>query len=206
MIDLNSFINGFTEHGSLFSDKQPWEITNDIIRILQQIISELRDHPDYYIENDIAIHKTAVLEKNIVLKGPVIIKGNCFVAAHAYFREGVYLDNNVKIGPGCEIKSSFIFEDSAMAHFNYIGNSIIGNNVNFEAGAIAANHYNERVEKKISVNYNSEVIRTDTTKFGALVGDGSRIGANAVLSPGTILERNSIVRRLELIEQMKEKS
>jgi hypothetical protein len=43
--------------------------------------------------------------------------------------------------------------------------------------------------------------RTDVEKFGALVGDGSKIGANAVLSPGTILAPDTVVKRLELIEQ-----
>jgi acetyltransferase-like isoleucine patch superfamily enzyme len=35
-----------------------------------------------------------------------------------------------------------------------------------------------------------------------LVGDDSKIGANAVLSPGTILEQNFIVDRLELVKQI----
>jgi acetyltransferase-like isoleucine patch superfamily enzyme len=75
--------------------------------------------------------------------------------------------------------------------------------VNFEAGSIAANHYNERISKRISVLYKSEIIDTGVEKFGSLVGDNSKIGANAVLSPGTILEKNTIVKRLELIEQYK---
>lgn len=49
---------------------------------------------------------------------------------------------------------------------------------------------------------NNKIIDTNCLKFGALVGDNSKIGANAVLSPGTILEQNSIVKRLELIEQI----
>lgn len=49
---------------------------------------------------------------------------------------------------------------------------------------------------------NNEIIDTKSIKFGALVGDDSKIGANAVLSPGTILEKKSIVKRLELIEQI----
>jgi hypothetical protein len=44
-------------------------------------------------------------------------------------------------------------------------------------------------------------INTGIEKFGALVGDYSKIGANAVLSPGTILPPKSIVKRLSLIEQ-----
>ena len=109
----------------------------------------------------------------------------------------------MKIGAGCEIKQSIIFSETAIAHFNYVGNSIIGSNVNFEAGSVAANHYNERKDKTISVLYNGNVIQTNVEKFGSLVGDDSKIGANAVLSPGTILSKNSIVGRLELVEQAK---
>ncbi len=36
---------------------------------------------------------------------------------------------------------------STLAHFNFAGNSIIGSHVNLEAGAVIANHYNERTEK-----------------------------------------------------------
>ena len=129
----------------------------------------------------------------------------CQIGANAYFREGVFLDSSVKIGPCSEIKGSMIFSGTAIAHLNYIGNSIIGRNVNFEAGSIAANHYNERTNKRISVSFNNQTIDTGLEKFGALVGDNSRIGANGVLSPGTILKKDSIVKRLELIEQLKEK-
>jgi hypothetical protein len=48
---------------------------------------------------------------------------------------------------------------------------------------------------------NKKKTQIEVTKFGALVGDHSKIGANAVLSPGTILLPESVVRRLELVEQ-----
>ena len=155
----------------------------------------------YKTENGIAIHKSATVEQGVVLKAPIIISANCFVGAHAYLRGGVFLDEGVTVGPGCEIKSSFIFSTTTIAHFNFIGDSIIGSKVNFEAGAHTANHFNERTDKRISVFFNSKIIETNTEKFGALVGDNSKIGANAVLSPGTILPKNSIVKRLELVEQ-----
>jgi acetyltransferase-like isoleucine patch superfamily enzyme len=75
--------------------------------------------------------------------------------------------------------------------------------VNLEAGAVIANHYNERVHKEISVLVNGQVFSTGVQKFGALIGDGTRIGANAVSSPGTILPPRSVVKRLELVEQIK---
>jgi UDP-N-acetylglucosamine diphosphorylase / glucose-1-phosphate thymidylyltransferase / UDP-N-acetylgalactosamine diphosphorylase / glucosamine-1-phosphate N-acetyltransferase / galactosamine-1-phosphate N-acetyltransferase len=136
------------------------------------------------------------------MKGPIIIGPGCFIGAHAYLRGGVFLDEGVVIGPGCEVKSSFIFKRSALAHFNFAGDSIIGENVNMEAGSILANHYNERVDKSIRSVVDGKVLLLPVTKFGSLIGDGSRIGANAVLSPGSVLAPGSIIKRLELVEQI----
>jgi UDP-N-acetylglucosamine diphosphorylase / glucose-1-phosphate thymidylyltransferase / UDP-N-acetylgalactosamine diphosphorylase / glucosamine-1-phosphate N-acetyltransferase / galactosamine-1-phosphate N-acetyltransferase len=184
-------------------NKQPWEITDDLESIVRGMIEKCDS--DYTISDGIAIHKTAKIEQNVVLKAPVLIGENVTVGANAYIRGAVVLDENVHIGAGSEIKQSAIFSGTAVAHFNYIGNSIIGSNVNFEAGSVAANHYNEREDKIISVMHGGEMIKTGVKKFGSLVGDDCRIGANAVLSPGTILPQKFIVKRLELIEQVKER-
>ena len=175
----------------------PWELTTKIENFLIELIADLTD--DYIIKEQTAIHKSSKIEAGVVMKGPIIIGENCFIGAHAYLRGGVWLARNVSIGPGCEIKSSFIFPNSSVAHFNFIGDSIIGSRVNFEAGAVTANHHNDRADKRIFVNYNSQQINTGVQKFGALIGDDCKIGANAVLSPGTLLEKTRIVKRLELI-------
>jgi len=201
MINIEDFIDRFSD---LFRGQQnilPWEITENLEKIIEKLIAEL-DH-EYIVSNRVAIHRSAVIENGAVIKPPAVVGMNCIVKANAYFREGVYLDHSVSVGPGTEIKQSLIFSGSALAHFNYIGNSIIGRNVNFEAGSISANHYNERASREIFVKSDSAIIKTGVTKFGSLVGDNSKIGANAVLSPGTILEKNSIVKRLELVEQVR---
>jgi NDP-sugar pyrophosphorylase family protein len=184
-----------------FDDDLPWLIIQNLEPIIFEKIKFLSD--DFEVNNGIAIHKTAIVEKNAILKAPLIIEENCFVAANACLRNGVFLSKNVKIGMGVEIKSSIILNNSAIAHFNFIGDSIIGENVNFEAGSITANHFNEREYKEIFVKIDDNIINTKVVKFGSLVGDFSKIGANSVLSPGTILKKNSVVKRLELIEQIK---
>ena len=184
-----------------FDDDLPWLIIQNLESIIFEKIKFLSD--DFEVNNGIAIHKTAIVEKNAILKAPLIIEENCFVAANACLRNGVFLSKNVKIGMGVEIKSSIISNNSAVAHFNFIGDSIIGENVNFEAGSITANHFNERENKEIFVKIDDNIINTQVVKFGSLIGDYSKIGANAVLSPGTILKKNSVVKRLELIEQIK---
>ncbi|GAB3171846.1 DapH/DapD/GlmU-related protein [Telluribacter humicola] len=201
MLDSSEYIASFLKWLDQ-PGKNPWEIISEITHLIEDIIPTLDE--DFVIDGSVAIHKTAVVEPNVVLKPPVIVGKNCFIGANSYLRNGVYLTENVKIGAGCEIKSAVLFENSAIAHFNFIGDSLIGSNVNFEAGSVTANHYNERENKAIFVLINSEPIDTKVTKFGSLVGDNSKIGANAVLSPGTLLAKGSIVKRLELVEQVKE--
>lgn len=198
-MNISDFISNISAHFNAEKKSLPWELTANLKEIIEGILPNLG--PDFKINNGIAIHKTTIIEKGVTIKGPFIAMENCHIGANAYFREGVFLDKSVKIGPGSEIKSSIICSGTAIAHLNYIGNSLVGHNVNFEAGSIAANHYNERENKRIWVRYKDELIDTGVEKFGALVGDDSKIGANGVLSPGTILPRHSIVKRLELIEQ-----
>ena len=201
MIEIENYIENIKVQFPQIKNLQPWEIIDHLEEILLQIIKGLDSN--YKIENNIAIHNTATIEQGAIMKGTIVIAENCFVGANAYLRGPIYLGSAVKVGPSSEIKQSILLDNTAIAHFNYIGNSIIGKNINFEAGSICANHFNERLEKSILITLNNQMIDTKVKKFGALVGDNSKIGANAVLSPGTILQKESIVKRLELIEQTK---
>ncbi len=176
-----------------------WEIPFFIGEVIAKLADEVGE--EYQFEGGNVIHKTAIIEPQAILKAPVFIGANCFIAANVYLRGGVPLDENCVVGPGSEIKSSVILKNSTLAHFNFVGDSLIGSHVNLEAGAIIANYYNERENKYIQVLSNGTVCDTGVTKFGALIGDFSKIGANAVLSPGTLLAKNTIVGRLELINQ-----
>ena len=194
MIPIDEFISGFYD---VFSDQKnlyPWEITQNLTVIIEALISKL--HQDFDINNGIAIHKTAKIETGAVLKAPIIISEKCFVAATSYLRGGVFLGNSSIVGPGCEVKTSIVFHQSVIAHLNFVGDSIVGSDVNFEAGSLTANHYNERVWKDIDTVYKGQLIQTNCNRFGSIIGDHARIGANAVLAPGTLLNPNGIVERL----------
>lgn len=153
------------------------------------------------IAGSIAIHETATVEANATLKAPLILGPRTFVAAGAYLRGGVFLDEDVIVGPACEIKSCVLLRGSKAAHLSFIGDSVIGADVNIEAGAVIANFRNERAEKRIRIRRNGAIIDTGADKFGAMIGDGARIGANAVIAPGAIIEQAQIVPRLALVDQ-----
>lgn len=176
-----------------------WRVTQacnaHVLALLERLPDGYRRFGNY------AIHESATVEQGAVLKDAVIVGKGAFVAAGAYLRGGVFLGSHCIVGPSCEVKSSFMLAGSKLAHFNFVGDSIIGERVNIEAGAIIANYRNELDGALIRIRYGDQVIDTGVNKFGALVGDGSKIGANAVIAPGALLLPDSRVPRLALVDQ-----
>lgn len=177
----------------------PWQITSSIGIILQAVAGQLG--ADYEVSGEAIVHRSATVEAGAVLKGPTIVGPDAFVAAHTYLRDGVFIGEGSTVGTGCEVKSSLIFNHSALAHFDYVGDSVIGSRVNLEAGAVVANYHNDRPDKGIACVIDGQKVPTGVEKFGALIGDDVKIGANAVTSPGTILAPGSVVGRLQLVQQ-----
>lgn len=182
------------------SGPEPWELIDQLPEVLTKLSATLGE--EYEVKGTAFIHRTATVHPTAIIQDIVIIEANASVGPHAMLRNGVWLGQGAHIGGSDEIKQSIVGANSAVAHLNYVGNSIIGNDVNIEAGAVLANHHNDRDDKRIWVLIDGERIETGVKKFGALVGDRSRIGANAVMTPGTILKPDTIVNRLELVQQI----
>lgn len=175
----------------------PWELTGQSEAVVRQMLGAIAES-EYIVANEVAVHVSATVEPGAVLKGPLILGPRCFVASGAYLRGGNWVAERCTFGPGAELKSSFVFSGTKLAHFNFVGDSILGSDVNLEAGSIICNYRNERASKEICVRVDGVLHGTGCTKFGALVGDRSRVGANAVLAPGAILTAGSLVRRASL--------
>ena len=105
--DWSSYVKDFSAYLMAFASQSPWQLTSKAPEIVSRLLSSLSS--EYKIHESVAIHKSAVIENNIALKGPIIIGPNCFVAANCYIRGGVFLIGQNSIGPGCELKSSFLF-------------------------------------------------------------------------------------------------
>lgn len=194
-LDISRFIAAWPTLG--LAAMQPWTITSACEYHVRALLARLG--PGYRREGDNAIHETAVVEPGAVLKGPVIVGPGTLVATGAYLRGGVHLGSHCVVGPACELKSSLLLDDSKLAHFNFVGDSLIGSGVNLEAGTIVANYRNESDGALIRLG--DQVIDTGVVKFGALIGDGCRLGANAVIAPGALLLPGTRIARLELIDQ-----
>jgi len=200
-IDLASYISSIAASPlAPWAGEPPWSITTRAAAIVLDLIGHL-DLTAFRLADRVAIHRTAIVESGAILKGPAVIGARCFVAAGAYLRDGTWLDQDCIVGPGTELKSSFMSRGSKLAHFNFVGDSLLGCGVNLEAGSIVANYRNERVEKEIKVRQGSALLGTGVEKFGALIGDQVRIGANAVVAPGSLIPAGFVLGRLALFDQ-----
>ncbi|WP_202943250.1 bifunctional sugar-1-phosphate nucleotidylyltransferase/acetyltransferase [Ignicoccus hospitalis] len=123
------------------------------------------------------------------------VKGEVYVEGPVYFGEGVVLGpfahvrpyvallDGVKVGPFVQVKESMIMEGSRLPHLNYVGDSVVAEDVNFGAGSVTANlRFDER---EVEVTLKGQRVSTGRRKLGAIVGGGARIGVNVSLMPGT---------------------
>ena len=186
-------------------DAYPWEWLPEIEKAL--LAYEEKDGLKKYISKwcqflkllspSIRIGKNVHIGKNVKLPVTCTIEDNVFIGDHTEIRSGALIRKNVIIGDhcvignSCEIKNSLLMDYVQVAHFNYVGDSILGPHTHLSAGAILSNlRFDNQL---ISVKYEGEKIPTGLRKFGAILGEGAQVGCNAVLLPGTILGKNSVV-------------
>lgn len=184
-----------TEHASLFDG---CEYAWDALKRIQNYLSE-RVQPALqnrcegvaFIGEKVCIGPGTLVEDGAMIKGPAIIGKNCQIRHNAYIRENVIVGDECVVGNACEVKNSILFNNAVAPHFNYIGDSILGCRAHLGAGVKISNY--KLVPGNIFVEINGKPFDTGLRKFGALLGDDTEVGCNAVLNPGSILGRSSIV-------------
>lgn len=176
----------------------PWEALPNILPYIEKLFREGIVKGNYNGRDDVYVGEGTVIQSGVEIDGPAIIGKNCYLGHACLLRNGCILGEGVKIGHAAEIKHAILLNGSAAAHLNFVGDSIIGNEVNISGGAVLANF---RLDKKnVYLKIGSERLETGLIKFGSIVGDGCNIGVNAVLNPGTLLGKNCIVYPLSVLK------
>jgi carbonic anhydrase/acetyltransferase-like protein (isoleucine patch superfamily) len=142
-------------------------------------------------DSHIKIGEGTVVESGALIKGPTVIGNNTEIRQGAYIRGNCLIGNRCVVGHATEIKTSIMLDGAKAGHFAYIGDSILGNDVNLGAGTKLANLKIVNVEMKLKVE--GEVYKTGLRKLGAIIGDKGETGCNSVTSPGTFLGKSSLV-------------
>jgi NDP-sugar pyrophosphorylase family protein len=184
-----------TEHAALFAESNyAWEALRRLPDYLAaQVRSELHNRCEgrAYIGRDVYIGEGTVVEDGVMIKGPAIIGRDCQIRHNAYVREHVIVGDGCVVGNACELKHALLFNGCQVPHFSYVGDSILGYQAHLGAGVKISNV--KLVAGNIVVEADGQRVDTGLRKFGALVGDRTDVGCNAVLNPGSILGRGSVV-------------
>lgn len=172
------------------------EVLNHIGEIILEISKNLNN--DYQeISPNVFVHKSVKIDKSATIIGPCLVLENSEIRVNAYIRGNVIIGKNCVIGNSTELKNAILFDEVKVPHFNYIGDSILGYKVHFGAGSLTSNVKSD--ESNVTLTINSEKIKTNRKKIGALVGDKVEIGCNAVLTPGSIIGKNTTIYPLVMV-------
>lgn len=177
------------EHSPVFQGAEyTWEALARLERYLEEhlepaILGEVM--PGAWIEGRVYLGPGTVVEPGALVRGPAIIGPGCQLRHGCYIRGRVLVGENCVIGHCTEVKSSILLDGVKAAHFNYIGDSILGNGVRLGAGTVCSNV--KLAGGNVVVEVNGRRIDTGLRKLGAIVGDGAETGCNAVLNPAALV-------------------
>ena len=184
------------QHAELFSGSTAaWEPLARLPGFLRSVLcpgirGEVEDGA--HIAGDVEIAEGVRVEAGAYIRGPALIGPGTEVRHAAYLRGNVLIGADCVIGHVSECKNAILLDCAQAPHFAYVGDSVLGNDVNLGAGTRLANL--KIVPGTIAVRHpDGTSVDTGLRKLGALLGDGVQIGCNTVTSPGTVIGRDSIV-------------
>lgn len=182
-----------------FDPERPWTILDEPIESFLATLASAeilgRVHPAAHLVGDrIFLGKGSRVAPGAVLEGPIWIGEDVDVRVGAYLRGGCWIGDGCVVGANVEMKRGILLPGAHAAHLNYVGDSILGRDVNMGAGSILSNFRHDGSEIAIPCGPgepgregSGERLATGKRKLGAILGDGVAVGCNAVLNPGTIV-------------------
>ena len=194
LFDWPESLQAFAAHFS--PTAAPWDWLPQVSRALTEAFSELPARPGnppsgLWLEGAVYLHPSVKLPPYGAIYGP------CWIGPDCELRPGVYLRGNVIAGAGCvlgnscEFKNCLLLDGVQAPHFNYVGDSILGNRAHLGAGVILANLRLDH--QAVPVQTPTGRAETGLRKLGGIFGDDAEAGCNAVINPGTILGRGAVV-------------
>ena len=165
----------------------PWEILTHIGLIFNK--GEQLTRFDE-IQKGVFVGKNVKIDKSAVIIPPVIVDDGCEIRTGAFIRGNVICGKNCVIGNSTELKNCILLEGVQVPHYNYVGDSILGNFVHLGAGVICSNL---KSDGKNVVIKGEKMYDTGMRKLGAILGDGADIGCGCVLNPGTVIGKKTSV-------------
>jgi len=162
-----------------------WDILDVNKAFLEKIVSQKilgTVENNVVIKGPVFICEGAYVKSGTYIEGPVFIGKGSEIGPNSYIRPYTVIGEHVKIGASCEIKSSVIMNYTHIPHLSYVGDSVIGEHVNFGAGTITANLRFDDVPVKVVLK--GAKVSSGRGKLGAFIGDYVKTGVDVMFMPG----------------------
>ena len=171
------------------SCEYPWEMLPRLKGYIQALIEKGIPGYTLYAEGvlvgeNVKIYPTATIE------GPTIIGSGTEVRPGAFIRGSVITGENCVMGNSSEFKNCVLLDKVQVPHYNYIGDSIMGNKAHTGAGTICSNL---KSDGKAVVIHGDVDYETGLRKIGGILADGADVGCGSVINPGTVIGKNTSV-------------
>lgn len=167
----------------------PWQMLPELKGYIRQLIKDglegfTQIAPEVLVGENVKIAPTATIE------GPAIIGANTEIRPGAYIRGSVITGPDCVIGNSSELKNCVLLYKVQVPHYNYVGDSVLGNFAHMGAGSICSNL---KSDGKNVIVRGTENYETGLRKLGGIIGDHGDIGCGCVLNPGTVIGQNTSV-------------
>ena len=167
----------------------PWEILKNLKEYIDNMISDGINGFNE-ISDGVFVGENVKIYPNTTILPPAIIGKGTEIRPGAFLRGYVLIGENCVIGNSSELKSCVLLDNVQVPHYNYVGDSVLGNYSHMGAGAICSNL---KSDKKPVVIRGDKEYETGLKKVGAILADYADIGCGCVLNPGTVVGKRTSV-------------
>ncbi len=167
----------------------PWELLPHIKEHIRSLIAGGLEgftewRPDVWVGEGVTVADTATVEP------PAVIGAGTVIRPGAYLRGNVITGRHCVLGNSSEFKNCLLLDGVQAPHYNYVGDSVLGNKAHLGAGSVCSNL---KSDGKPVVIHGERDYPTGLRKVGGLLADGADIGCGCVLNPGTVVGNNTSV-------------
>ena len=167
----------------------PWEMLPKIKQYILDLIE--KGIPGYtLIADNVLVGENVKIYPTATIEGPTIIGSGCEVRPGAFIRGSVITGAGCVIGNSSELKNCILLDKVQIPHYNYVGDSVLGNKAHTGAGTICSNL---KSDGKPVVIHGDVDYETGLRKIGGILADGADVGCGSVINPGTVIGKNTSV-------------
>lgn len=171
------------------SCEYPWEmlpkIKEHILNLIEAGLPEFTE-----LKPGVWVGKGVKIADYVTIEAPAIIGHGTEIRPGAYIRGNVITGSGCVMGNSSEFKNCILLDKVQVPHYNYVGDSVLGNKAHMGAGSICSNL---KSDGKPVVIHGDEDYVTGLRKIGGILADGADAGCGCVINPGTVIGKGTSI-------------